>query len=67
MQEAGHSCKSVLEPYKEVDLLIHLCKEPPLSLALLAVNIEVISAKAILVKTPTRSFLISNPNNFKRH
>ena len=32
MQEAGHSCRSLLEPYKEVDLLscfIHLCKEPP--------------------------------------
>ena len=70
MQEAGHSCRSVLEPYKEVDLLscfIHLCKEPPLSSALLAVNIERILAKAILIKTLARSFLISNPNNFERH
>ena len=70
MQEAGHSCRSVLEPYKEVDLLscfIHLCKEPPLSSALLAVNIERILAKAILIKTLTRNFLISNPNNFERH
>jgi len=70
LDQAGHTCRSVLKDYAEVDLLndyIHAVNINPQKVN--TIPIENLKGKAILIMPPEINcvFAIKQPNNFERH
>lgn len=70
MQQSGHPCRSQLSVYKEVDYLSTIITTlliPAVRSNLMAVKIENICGKPVIVHTANSTYLINQPNFYERH
>ena len=67
MESAGNACNPKLCIHKEVDFLSTIIKPVIFSSNLIAVNVDDIVGKPVMVKGDRATYLIDQPNVYEHH